>query len=295
MGKATFENEIKILTDNGVSMKDAFSALLECGGDPDAAAAFQINCVEQGGAHAVVREKHRRSPNQEEVAELENVLKRFEDNSGMNRSSVACVQRVQNLKLWGKYCLRKSEIVEEVGLQAVNEEFLWHGTDMKTLETITRAGFDHRVSNLHCALGAGIYFSTSSQQSHYYASMEPHAASSSPQGLGMPGLGLGHIQHLKQVAFPPTPLLAPAANSLPLIVNMMTPTVQVAKGTDASPNRDYAMLLCRVTLGRVTQGARGMRRPPDGFDSVVGSSSGPLMYAVFDNNQAYPEYLVYYK
>ncbi len=76
-----------------------------------------------------------------------------------------------------------------------------------------------------------------------------------------------------------------------------------------------AMMLCRVTLGRLAQGNSGLRKPPDGSDAVVsaaiggprgGGGGGPAkdlwdvgavgeqnIFAVFDNAQAYPEYIVH--
>lgn len=52
----------------------------------------------------------------------------------------------------------------------------------------------------------------------------------------------------------------------------------------------YAMLLCRVSLGRPGLGIPGLRRPPPGFDSVGDHEK----HAVYDNHQAYPEYIIYY-
>jgi len=55
------------------------------------------------------------------------------------------------------------------------------------------------------------------------------------------------------------------------------------------------MLLCRVICGSTTNGKHGLRRPPEKshgvlYDSVT--NAGKSVYVVFDNNQAYPEYLI---
>ena len=63
-------------------------------------------------------------------------------------------------------------------------------------------------------------------------------------------------------------------------------------GRPAFLSDGYAMLLCRVALGKATAGTYELRRPPPGFDSV--SSSTDPIYAVFDNNQSYPEYILHY-
>lgn len=90
------------------------------------------------------------------------------------------------------------------------------------------------------------------------------------------------------------------------------------------PGSAGAMLLCRVAMGRLTAGGMGMRKPPKGYDSVhMGSTAQSLAAAtalqaaeaadgtgevwevqrvlgrdlivtVFDNMQAYPEYIVHF-
>lgn len=60
------------------------------------------------------------------------------------------------------------------------------------------------------------------------------------------------------------------------------------------------MFLARVLTGSCTQGQGHMRFPPprssqqphDCYDSVVDRLKNPNMYAVFNDNQAYPEYLI---
>ncbi len=63
-----------------------------------------------------------------------------------------------------------------------------------------------------------------------------------------------------------------------------------------------ATLLCRVTLGRLTAGRVGLRRPPFGADAVQQMNKPNLLpfakddiFAVFDNSQAYPEYVIHFK
>lgn len=66
-----------------------------------------------------------------------------------------------------------------------------------------------------------------------------------------------------------------------------------------------AMLVCRVSLGRLALGGSGLRRPPQGFDAVSGPGgtkfpqalhpSMQAIFAVYDNSQAYPEYIVHFR
>jgi len=65
-------------------------------------------------------------------------------------------------------------------------------------------------------------------------------------------------------------------------------------------NNSAQMLFCRVTLGNITRGSRGIRRPPakpDGglYDSVDGYLGDDQIYAIFDNGQSYPEYLICFR
>ena len=63
-----------------------------------------------------------------------------------------------------------------------------------------------------------------------------------------------------------------------------------------------ALLVCRVALGRLHTGQPGLRLPPKGFDAVTCQGGivfpkalAAAIFAVFDNSQAYPEYIVHYK
>ncbi len=51
----------------------------------------------------------------------------------------------------------------------LQEQFLFHGSDLATLGTIMLEGFDSRVSNTNGALGSGVYFAWSSHYSQSYS------------------------------------------------------------------------------------------------------------------------------
>jgi hypothetical protein len=70
-------------------------------------------------------------------------------------------------------------------------------------------------------------------------------------------------------------------------------------------NKDKSreMFLCRVTCGSHANGAGSMRRPPPRdsskpngqlYDSVTNTGSPTIMHIVFNNTQAYPEYVLHY-
>lgn len=62
-----------------------------------------------------------------------------------------------------------------------------------------------------------------------------------------------------------------------------------------SETASLTMLLSRVALGRTVKGSSHFRRPPEGFDACIHSHSQGNIYCVYDNAQAYPEYIVTYK
>lgn len=58
------------------------------------------------------------------------------------------------------------------------------------------------------------------------------------------------------------------------------------------------MILARVALGRPGAGAIGVRKPEKGCHSVselrMDVQGKYYIHAIFDNHQAYPEFLLYY-
>ena len=88
-------------------------------------------------------------------------------------------------------------------------------------------------------------------------------------------------------------------------------TARRAKQARQDPSKPHftwdtkAMFLCRVALGRLAVGQPGMRLPPKGSDAVTNSQihgnitqtlrSSQTIFAVFDNAQAYPEYVIHFK
>ncbi|XP_041856787.1 poly(ADP-ribose) polymerase family member 14-related sequence 1 isoform X2 [Melanotaenia boesemani] len=77
-----------------------------------------------------------------------------------------------------------------------------------------------------------------------------------------------------------------------------------AHDTYSKPNQngEKFMYLCRVLVGDYTTGQSGMIAPPakgssntEMFDSVVDNMTKPCMFVIFNDIQAYPEYLITFK
>ncbi|KAL0027580.1 hypothetical protein WJX77_012237 [Trebouxia sp. C0004] len=62
-----------------------------------------------------------------------------------------------------------------------------------------------------------------------------------------------------------------------------------------SEAESLTMLLSRVALGKTVKGSSDLRRPPDGFDACFHNHRGRTeIFCVYDNAQAYPEYIITY-
>lgn len=69
------------------------------------------------------------------------------------------------------------------------------------------------------------------------------------------------------------------------------------------PDGSKHVFVCRATLGMSAKGAKSIRRPPpkdpkkptmDLYDSCFDQETNPNLYILFNNSQAYPEYIVSY-
>jgi len=145
--------------------------------------------------------------------------------------NISRIERVQNNSLWQFYSLKKQVMDNSHGS---NERYLFHGSKTNAYDLIIKDGFDHRVSNMNGALGAGIYFASDASTSQTYVTRN---------------------------------------------------------------GNQRRMLYCRVLIGVSGQGSNGIRRPPNKpgtneiYDSVTRNNT---IYAIFDNHQAYPEYIIYF-
>ncbi|KAL4433806.1 hypothetical protein ABPG75_000247 [Micractinium tetrahymenae] len=190
----------------------------------------------------------------EVLAEAERVLRQFQAQRPGN-ARLVCIERVQSLELWHRYCRRRELVELESGLPDVQ---LFHGTSKDALELICRGGFDVRLANRQGSLGGGLYFGTSSSTSSSYCGKmfdrSAVQALSAPPGQAVPAS-----------ANPPaTPRFQPGCQ---------------------------AMLLCRVAVGKAGTAGPGARAPQAGCHSAAAYGS---MHVVYLSDQAYPDYVLHF-
>lgn len=88
-----------------------------------------------------------------------------------------------------------------------------------------------------------------------------------------------------------------SVNYIPNVNNVNNNNYGKKKNNRFIQQNTKRMMYCRVLLGSVGRGANGIRRPPNKpyseelYDSV--SNNGNI-FAVFDNHQAYPEYIIHF-
>jgi len=96
-----------------------------------------------------------------------------EFHKGLPGQQITRIERSQNKTLWMWYYLRRQTVAANNNSHP-NELFLYHGSRNDAYNTILKDGLDHRVANLGGAIGAGIYFATSSATSSGYVSSTGH-------------------------------------------------------------------------------------------------------------------------
>eukprot|EP00195_Chlamydomonas_chlamydogama_P008603 CAMPEP_0202891176 /NCGR_PEP_ID=MMETSP1392-20130828/1308_1 /ASSEMBLY_ACC=CAM_ASM_000868 /TAXON_ID=225041 /ORGANISM="Chlamydomonas chlamydogama, Strain SAG 11-48b" /LENGTH=906 /DNA_ID=CAMNT_0049574859 /DNA_START=9 /DNA_END=2729 /DNA_ORIENTATION=+ len=318
------------MVENGIKVEDAEAALRHCNHDLAQAYDFLSQTSRKGGAAYVLQRRKRSAPaevaaraaeaaakaardtlrkerKKQMEAEVETVVNIWKQSTGQLKDHlIKRIERVQNRKLWSKYQIRKHEIEELRGAAGVNELQLWHGTSPANIMTICQEGFDIRVANMGGSMGAGVYFSSDATYSTAYSNKaNPQllfgaAAAASTLGT-MPGAFAAMFAATSSAA-------AYAATAVASVTGRAGRKRKASHGRTAvkKPAQrsvlagTHTIILSRVVLGNSAPGGCGLRRPPSGSDSVHGGpgafvpGSRHCNYVVFDNFQAYPEYLVQY-
>ncbi|XP_040894132.1 protein mono-ADP-ribosyltransferase PARP12 [Toxotes jaculatrix] len=88
----------------------------------------------------------------------------------MPQSKIYSIQRIQNPSLWKVFEWQKQQMKERNGGNAVNQQYLFHGTDQSLIEAICEQNFDWRMCGVHgTAYGKGSYFARDASYSDRYA------------------------------------------------------------------------------------------------------------------------------
>lgn len=154
------------------------------------------------------------------------------------------------------------------------------------------------------AYGNGTYFAGQSATAYDYCLKPDTTTAAAGYGAAGGALWAGGIGGMVMPPMPPLPRGAgagAAAAYAQIQQQMQQMYGRGVAGYQAPAPRQYKMILARVALGKQTLGVAGMRRPPDGFDSVNsgnahvhGRAQGTehWCHVVFNNDQCYPEYLI---
>ncbi|XP_029009807.1 LOW QUALITY PROTEIN: protein mono-ADP-ribosyltransferase PARP12 [Betta splendens] len=88
----------------------------------------------------------------------------------MPQSQINSIQRIQNPSLWKVFQWQKEQMKKRNGGKAVNEQYLFHGTDEGLVEAICEQNFDWRMCGVHgTAYGKGSYFARDASYSDTYS------------------------------------------------------------------------------------------------------------------------------
>ncbi|XP_013416716.1 uncharacterized protein LOC106178183 [Lingula anatina] len=86
------------------------------------------------------------------------------------RCTILSIQRLQNPKLWQTYSLQRTHMLEENGLQNLNEMRLFHGTHQANIDAICRQNLDWRLYGRNGSVyGQGTYFARDASYSNKYS------------------------------------------------------------------------------------------------------------------------------
>uniref|UniRef100_UPI0037E878B3 protein mono-ADP-ribosyltransferase PARP12-like n=1 Tax=Semicossyphus pulcher TaxID=241346 RepID=UPI0037E878B3 len=93
----------------------------------------------------------------------------------MSASKIHNIQRIQNPSLWRVFQWQKEQMKKRNGGKAVNQQYLFHGTDESLIEPICDQNFDWRMCGVHgTSYGKGSYFAKDASYSNRYANVNRH-------------------------------------------------------------------------------------------------------------------------
>ncbi|XP_066580305.1 protein mono-ADP-ribosyltransferase PARP12 [Amia ocellicauda] len=105
------------------------------------------------------------STSSEEFRQVEILFRRT-----MLTNKIHKIQRIQNPSLWKVFQWQKEQMKKRNGGKAVDERFLFHGTEQSLISAICEQNFDWRICGIHGTLyGKGSYFARDASYSHNYS------------------------------------------------------------------------------------------------------------------------------
>ncbi|XP_060070763.1 uncharacterized protein LOC132550688 [Ylistrum balloti] len=88
----------------------------------------------------------------------------------MSSKQITAIRRIQNPRLWQKFCLARKHMMEDFGQNQINEKQLFHGTNTKAFDAICREGLDWRMCGENgTAFGQGTYLAKQASYSDRYS------------------------------------------------------------------------------------------------------------------------------
>ncbi|XP_075898941.1 protein mono-ADP-ribosyltransferase PARP12 isoform X2 [Nelusetta ayraudi] len=91
----------------------------------------------------------------------------------MPSSTITSLERVQNTSLWKVFQWQREQMEKRNGGKAVNQQYLFHGTDASLVEAICEQNFDWRMCGVHgTAYGKGSYFARDASYSNRYSGVK---------------------------------------------------------------------------------------------------------------------------
>ncbi|TMS05998.1 Poly [ADP-ribose] polymerase 12 [Larimichthys crocea] len=91
----------------------------------------------------------------------------------MPQHKISNIQRIQNPSLWEVFQWQTEHMKKRNGGKAVNQQYLFHGTDHSLIEAICEQNFDWRMCGVHgTAYGKGSYFARDASYSDRYSSIK---------------------------------------------------------------------------------------------------------------------------
>uniref|UniRef100_A0A8C6KG43 Poly [ADP-ribose] polymerase n=1 Tax=Nothobranchius furzeri TaxID=105023 RepID=A0A8C6KG43_NOTFU len=68
---------------------------------------------------------------------------------GLLNQSIVSISRIQNIDLWEMFCRKKKQLMRIKGMGMAQERRLFHGTDVRNIDSICKYNFDLRLAGKH--------------------------------------------------------------------------------------------------------------------------------------------------